>query len=212
MDDQGAYFVKYINKSENSQVRRTFACTDCDTEWTMWCERDAPFPECAICTQAAQPAVTSPALLTTKSQAVDIAQQTMEDMGYTDFNDNQRKGDIAFKPPSDPTTSEVEAMVRQSVEMSREMDVPKLSEAPTVPGGLSQAQMGANFWSGGMQTGPSAVPAEVQQTLIPAAQMGANIARAEGKDPIAMLHAKRPPLKLIVEASDTKVRGNVNVR
>lgn len=174
-------------------------CDVCNIEWSLWLPRDDPPPECAVCLLRASPAVTSPAVLTAKSKAVDIAQETMEEMGYTNFKDNQRAGDIAVMAPSAPTAAETHTIMQRSAEMARELEVPPLSTAPPAPGAISQEQMGAGFWQGS----PSApIPPQVQQQFTGAAIMGAHQARAEGADPIALLHSKRPPFKLNIMADD----------
>lgn len=200
--------MKYINNSEQSHVRRTYACDECGIEWVEWVTRDAPVPECFKCTLAARNAIGAPPTLGTHSQAVDIAWETAQAMGMTDMNDNQRVGDIAFKPPSGPTAAEMDAMAQASAEMAREMDVPRLSEVPQVgmngqpvQGGLTQAQMGAGFWGGGAG---SPMSPQAAGALVQSAQVGASIARREGADPIAMLHQKRRPLRVDVVASDHK--------
>jgi hypothetical protein len=147
-------------------------------------------------------------VLGTASKAVAIAWETAQAMGMTDMNDNQRKGDIAFVPPSPPTAAEIDAMNQRSAEMARELEVPQLSETPQmgingqpIAGGMTQAQMGAGFWAAG---GAQAVPQQAQAALIGAAQMGSQVARAEGRDPMAMLHHTRRPFRVEVVASDHK--------
>lgn len=195
---------RFIKRGEDTLTRRSFACDDCEIEWTVWLTRDAPYPECPVCEARAQAAVTSPALLTNKSKAVDIAQSVMEDMGYTDFNDNQRKGDIAVKTPPPPSTAEREELFQRSAEVARELEVPPLADNPTVPGGMSQADMARNFWQ---MSGAAPAPAAPAQTaLTTAAMAGARQARAEGYDPMALLHTKKPPFKLDVVADDRPSR------
>ena len=195
---------RFIKRGEDTLTRRSFACDECEIEWTVWLERDAPYPECPVCEAKAQAAVTSPAVLTTKSKAIDIAQETMEAMGYTDFNDNQRVGDIAVKTPPPMTTVDKESLMQRSAEVARELEVPPLADNPQVPGGLSQAAMAQNFWQMG-GTSP-AVPAPASTALTTAAMAGARQARAEGSDPMALLHAKKPPFKLDVVADDRPSR------
>ena len=197
--------MKFTLKSPNAQVRRTFACDDCNIEWTVWQERADPPPECPSCALAeARAAVTAPAILTNRSVAMKIAEANMESMGYTDFNTNQREGDVAYKAPSPTTTQEAEALIQQSAEMARELAVPPLSEAPQVPGGMSPAEMGRSFWKSG--GGQAPIPDQAAAALVGMAQMNAGLTRREGYDPMALLHAKRPPLHLDVVAADTPQR------
>ena len=199
---------RFIKRGEDSLTRRTFACDDCEIEWSQWLTREDPLPECPVCKEReARSAVTSPALLTNKSKAVDIAQDMMEEMGYTDFNDNQRKGDTAVKTPAPMGTAEREALMQVSAEMQREMEIALPSAAPQrdakgqpIEGAQSQASMADGFWQ---HTPHASAPSpQVQQALTGAAVLGARQARAEGADPMALLHAKKPPLKLNVVADD----------
>ena len=199
--------MKFINKSENSQVRRTFACDDCDLEWTMWRFRgDDTLPPCPSCAlDTARQAVTSPPILTTKSQAVDIAQEAMESMGYTNMKDNQRVGDTAVVAPSAPTAQEQHVMSQQAAEMMREFEsANQLSEVPQVPGGMSQAEMARDFFKG--------ADGNPMNPIVAGGIMGANVARREGRDPMALLHASKPPIDLQVVTSDTGVRGHMVVK
>lgn len=193
----------FKRRGEDSQVRRTFACGDCGLQWVLWQDRDEAPPDCPVCSTQAAAAVQAPALLSNKSKALDIAEDTMRSMGLTDMNDNLRTGDVAYKAESGPTTSERDALGQQTAELVREMNIPlpKLSEAPQAPGGLSQKDMGSGFWGGGGGLG-----GEQMKTLTAAANVGAQQARAEGVDPINLLHKDRRGVPLDVIASDRPKR------
>jgi hypothetical protein len=202
--------VKYINNSEQSLVRRTYACDECDIEWTQWVERDAPIPECPQCELNARNAVGAPPVLTTKSQAMDITYKAMEDMGYTNMADNQRQGDTAVVPPSAPTAEEVHVMTKEALEVQEAMGITRLSDAPQAgPGTMSQAEMGKNFWMG---AGGKPMSSQDSAQMIAGAGAGAAIARKEGRDPIAMIHEQKRPIDIMVEASDTGRRGPMVIR
>lgn len=199
--------MKFINNSESSQVRRTFACDDCDLEWTMWRFRgDDSLPLCPACQlDQTRKAVTAPPILTTKSQAVDIAQEAMEAMGYTNMRDNQRVGDTAVIAPSAPTAQESHVMNQQAAEMMREWEgANQLSTTPQVPGGMSQAEMARDFFKG--------ADGNPMNPVVAGGMLGAQVARHENRDPMAMLHAKKPPINLQVVTSDTGVRGPMVVK
>lgn len=193
----------YKYRGADSQVRRTFACTSCGIEWTLWQEREAVFPDCPMCALEARQAIAAPALLTDKARAVDFAQETMERMGYTDFNDNQRVGDIAVKAPSPVQTSEAGDMMQRAAELTRALEVPALSTVS--PGGVpSQAEMANSFWGGGMPGVPAALAPQVGAAFQGAAMANARLTRAEGFDPMALLHQKKPPFKLDIVAATNR--------
>lgn len=199
--------MKFINNSEQSQVRRTYACDACGLEWTMWRFRaDANVPECPACAlDQTRAAVTAPTVLTTKAQAVDIAQEAMEAMGYTDMKDNQRAGDVAAPSPQEPNAQERHVMSQQAAEMMREFEsANKLSETPQVPGGMSQADMGRDFFKG--------ADGNPMNPLTAGGVVGAHVARREGRDPMALLHQTKPPINLEVVTSDGAPRGPMVVK
>jgi len=193
----------FKKRGEDSQVRRTYACGDCGLEWVIWQIRSEGPPDCPVCAIQAESAITSPALLSNKARAVDIAEDTMRSFGLTDMNDNQRQGDIAYKAESAPTASEVDQQGQQAAELVRALSAevgPQLSEAPQVPGGLSQKEMGTRFWGGG--TVPATPQGQAMDALAGMARANAAATRAEGADPIALLHKDRPGIALDVVAAD----------
>lgn len=202
--------MNFINNSEQSQVRRTFACDACDLEWTMWRFRsDQTIPECPSCALTnTRAAVGAPAVMTTKSQAMDIAYEAMESMGYTDMKDNQRAGDTAVVTPSEPNAQERHVMSQGAAEMLREWEgANKLREQPQVPGGFSEAQMARDFFKGA-----DGRPMDQTNPIVAGGMVGAAVARQEGRDPMAILHTRKPPMNLQVVTSDTGVKGPMVVK
>lgn len=197
---------RFINKSQDTRVRRAFTCDSCELEWVMWRFRgDESVPECPACAlDTVRKTVGAPATLTTKSQAMDIAYESMESMGYTNMKDNQRAGDTAVVPPSQPTAQERHVMGQQEAEMMREWEATKPSEVPQVPGGISQADMVRDFFKG--------ADGNPMNPLVAGGVVGAHQARREQRDPMAMLHQTKPPIKLEVVTSDNGQRGPMVVK
>lgn len=160
-------------------VRRTYACDQCAHQWTeTTAKSDDPYPDCPGCGGASGWVPKGFAITTTKSKAMDIAQSAMEDMGHSDFRDNQRAGDIAAKGPAPMQTAEAEAITRSMIEHAKLEGDQANSIAPEL---MSQAQ---NFWGGG-------VPNMGQMTADPVRGVAAEAstaARDLGADPIALLH------------------------
>ena len=189
---------KYIEKSPNSLVRRTYRCDTCRIEWVEWVERGSVLPECAKCELEAVHKLGIPGVLTNKSRAVDFAQATAESMGLTDIADNQRPGDIAFKPDAPMATAERERLIRESIEAG--MPAPLEPDKQVLADNFFAAQQAVN-------TGNQAMDMIVQNSI---AMSGANaaVARNEGVDPVAMLHHDKTPMKLdVVSRADSD--GNI---
>lgn len=180
------------------QVRRIYRCTDCGHEfrWIHADETEDP-PGCPVCVAGAEkpPAFVPPmpALLTVKSKAIDYTQAMVEqDYGLTDFNDNMRAGDIAYKGPAPMHTAEREALTREMVAAGVPDHVP-----------MEHREAAANFWQG--NTGQAA---STLGSMTVAAQASA-AAKAQGVDPVGMLESASKsgnmPLKLnVVASSDAK--------
>lgn len=126
-------------------IRRTYACDECEYEWTVTCNyEDAP-PDCPFCEHASRREFKPIAIGTTKGKAVDYAQKMAEEtMGLTDIRDNQRIGDIAAVGPAPVQTAEAEKLTREAVEMARGLGV----QSPTLPPALQQ--QAESFWGGGV--------------------------------------------------------------
>ncbi len=163
-------------------VRRTYRCGDCQHVF-KWVHEgdDETHPNCPVCVSMDKPPAPAafvpplPGVLTTKSKAIDYTQSMVEqDMGLTNFADNQRVGDIGFKPPAPMHTAEREALTRELVAAGVPAHIP-MENAPAVN----------NFWQGNMTQAASTVGAP------DIAKIASAQARAQGVDPVGMLEAAR---------------------
>lgn len=189
---------KYTERSPNSQVRRTFACDACATEFTIWQKRDEEIPDCPICEVQAAHKIGLPGVLTNKSRAVDYTHRMAEEtFGLTNFNDNQRKGDIAFKPEAPLQTAERDKLMREMVEAG----APALNP--------DQRVLADNFFAAqqSVNTGNPSMDMVMQHAIGTTAQSAA-VARNDGVDPVGLLHQDRTPMKLdVISRADTE--GNI---
>src|SRR6516162_5916553 len=99
-----------------NMIYRTYQCIDCNYIFEIECEssstEDPPCPECDKVLDWV-PGMFS--IKTERSRAVDYTQKVIEeDYGLTDLKDNNREGDVAFKPPPPMHTHERET-VEQAV-------------------------------------------------------------------------------------------------
>ncbi|MGE3582798.1 MAG: hypothetical protein AB7J28_15445 [Hyphomonadaceae bacterium] len=185
-------------------VKRKYKCS-CGFAWEVLCDKRDPAPDCPECAvvgerdpeaeRAADEARlarmlesgTPPAVLTHKSRAIDYTQKMAEEsMGLTNMRDNSRPGDAAFMPESGPTTAEVDREVQKIAELARETAAAASAPVPDavrqVWGPQAQA---SQFWMNGAGIGaPSPAPGANVQMTAPAAAA----ARADGSDPVGLLH------------------------
>lgn len=86
-----------------------YLCTDCGTKIENYFKmsRDEPDPECPGCKAIAQKMPPLVSIGTMKGKAVDIAQNEVERMGFTNMKDNLREGDIAAPSLPPPMQSAV---------------------------------------------------------------------------------------------------------
>ena len=120
------------------------------------------------------------AIKTNASRAVEAAYAMAErDFGVTDIKDNLRQGDVPVKAPPPINTAEAEAMTRELVGAGavREDVAPHLQP------------MIRNFWGAGGGAGMAPAMAQQVAPMVQAAPAAAREARAEGSDPMAILHA-----------------------
>lgn len=155
----------------------TLLCDDCGLEFLQRGYEDGePLPDCPSCVRAS--ATQIPGMFnigTTKSKAIDFTQKMVErDYGLTDFADNQRAGDVAYKPESPMHTAESDALIR---------DMIAVGAAPVMPDHLQKAAQ--DFWS--PKPLAAMAPANAGQ-LMQAAGGAAALARSEGIDPVQLLH------------------------
>lgn len=157
-------------------IRRTFACTDCDFEWTVFCDYEDPLPDCPVCAHASRWQPMPVAIGTNKGKAVDYTQRMVEEtMGLTNFRDNQRPGDIAAMGPEPMQTAESERLTREAVEMARGLGG---VEQPPLPPALQQQV--ESFWGGGVNP-------NMAQVDMGAARASSSAAASEGVDALSIL-------------------------
>lgn len=186
--------MPWIDKSEHVLIRRRYRCDVCAFTFEMRHKSsDEPMPDCPKCVEAGAEVAgvayipPRPAIGTTKGKSIDLAQRIAEeDYGLTDFNDNQRVGDIAFKPPAPMHTAEREAEIRALMQAGVPADLPK-----------EHQEKAANFWQG--NAGGSA-----EQTIATQAvgKEASAKARDQGSEPLGILERGRAtgnmPFKLNV--------------
>lgn len=150
-------------------IRRTYKCEDCGDTFEVTCESNDPHADCPYCKVVMNWQPGNFAITTNKAKAVDLTQKIVEeDYGMSNLKDNNREGDVAYKPPSPQTTQEREAETRMMIEASQQIAKPAMH--PSTQG----------FWGGGA----GGAPPMVAQSLIAAAKTGPGA----GSDPISMLH------------------------
>lgn len=208
-------------RAQAATFKRRYRCDDCGLVFdSHHRSQDEPVPPCPRCpaeTPAPSYMPPMPALNTTKSKAIDLAQKMAEeDYGLTDINDNQRAGDIAFKAPAPMSTAEREAEIRAMVERDAQIAAP-LPHGPVMQDGsrgtvdaetrnvlVDPALQKENFWQGNaggsaeQTVGNSAVAAEASRQ-----------AARDGVDPVGILERGRKegnmPLRLNVVGAETEV-------
>lgn len=182
--------MPYVMKVRGAPVVivRRYACDDCEQEFEFSHHgRDEAPPDCPYCKAAeARNIPASFAINSNKAKAVDMAYQIAEeDYGMTNMRDNSREGDQAFVGPSPIQTSEREAIVQQMKDAAGpdalpEHLVPQVNE----------------FWKNSGQAQPMPPHIEqLHQQKVAEARMMAGAARADGSDPIELLHKAKPQTK-----------------
>jgi len=128
-------------------IIRTYECMDCRTIFEVTCESNDLDPSCPVCWPAIQLAsdkfnpdrpVHPPAMEwrpqsfnigTVKGKAVDAAQKIIEeDFQITNFNDQQREGDVAFRAEPE-TRQQREEKQKTSDQIRHAMNIPGVEEA-----------------------------------------------------------------------------------
>jgi DNA-directed RNA polymerase subunit RPC12/RpoP len=170
-------------------IRRTYGCNACNREWTLL--HDSSDETCTSCPYCGAGAGWRPKPLrikTNKSRAVDIAQQEMERMGHANFRDGNREGDVAAMGLAPQHTAEKEAMIRQTVQATREM-------ANAMTGTISPEMQASlkQFNSQSPATAPAAPPQGQVVPLNPQIMAQAKQATSEtksqnGGSPMELLH------------------------
>ena len=179
-------------RAKAARIRRTWECDVCEHRWfTVHNDGEAYDyePECPMCASLeASQQMPLPAVKTDVSRAVEFAVGMAErKLGVTNLNDNLKPGDVAAKLPPPIQGAESDAMAQELV---------NAGAAPEVAEHIKQGA--ASFWgaSVGMAKPTSPMAAAIgnliPQTPDAARAMvggGAQIARAEGVDPMSLLHA-----------------------
>lgn len=157
----------------------TYACDDCQIEFKGWRESDGPYPDCPRCGTKGGWAPQAPNIIGVKAKAIDYAQRVAEEtFGLTDMNDNNRPGDIVAKGPSPIQTSESEAITREFMAMTN---------APPEIAPHLQGYVKSFFGASEAANMPQANTLAQIQGAAPAAQE----ARAQGVDPVGLLHRSK---------------------
>ena len=152
-------------------IYRTYECIDCKTVFEVsHPSGDDPFPDCPTCSKVLEWRPQRFATKTNVSYAADVTQKILEtDYGLTDFNDNSRAGDIAYKAaPETQEQRDARKVLEDTAKMMQEQ-ARHQAASPTVKG----------FW-GGAQGAP---PAQIIQSALAGAKQG-----PKGIDPIKSLH------------------------
>ncbi len=213
---------KETERAAAVMFRRRFACDECHTQFEdRVADRTTPPPDCPTCVKAGAPATPAiyippkPAIGTFKAKVIDYTQRMAEeDYGLTDMNDNQRPGDIAFKPDSPVQTAQLESEIRQWAEMSTAI----AHATPALPGDTpnsdaklltSAAMQRENYWQGhqGETTTEQSIGASA------AAKAASDRAREQGVDPIGILERGRetgmmaPRYNVVASCTEEEAKG-----
>lgn len=88
------------------KVIRVLRCLGCGKRYKRVqdsTEDPAPCPDCGTAELPPPARIAAPAIVGTKSRAIDEAYRVAEaDYGFTNMNDGMKEGDTAFKPPPLP--------------------------------------------------------------------------------------------------------------
>lgn len=147
---------------------RIYRCPSCGKKYKRIEEGPAQNPPCPDC-GAAQiilpPRIAAPAIVGTKSRAVDEAYKiASEDYGLTNINDSGREGDTAFIPPPTPKPD------------------PRTIASPQL------------IW-GGVQPSAAALTMPGMPHLTAMGKQAAAVAKIEGRNPMQLLHQAKPKLQ-----------------
>lgn len=149
-----------------------YECRDCGHRFRRthnWGDPDPDCPRCGFIPAPVPQRIAAPAIIGTKARAVDIAQQIAEqDYGLTNMRDNLREGDTPFIEPPAPKV-----------------------EGPPTRQTLSRP---AFLWGGAAPASLAPVGGTSRAQLLQNATAASTMARAEGKDPMELLHRAKPKL------------------
>ncbi len=217
-------------------IRRIYSCSDCGHQFRALQDKSEPLlTDCPACATASASHDTeqerlegeerlqrmldsgvAPGVLTNKTRAMNTADKMREEMGFSDFNDSGRAGDIAAKAPSKPQGAEAEAMTREMLnagalkeEQAQEFNAAAKNLFQTGEGGFWEKDKKAKAGQpkmivpGGGMAVPQAPPVAA---IMPRAAANAQAARREGVDPISLLHANKAERKIRYQV-EAAVRG-----
>lgn len=146
---------------------RVFRCPDCNHKWKAESKLGFPEPDCPQCGFHPDPLpdrVCAPAIVGTRSKAVDQAWSiAQEDFGLTNMRDNTKEGETSIIMPPAPPANTI---------------------APN-----NRVQQSGGFMWGGIPDAPKG-KAPSQAT----AKGAAALANAEGRNAMKLLHEARPVL------------------
>jgi DNA-directed RNA polymerase subunit RPC12/RpoP len=161
---------------------RVYRCPDCGHKWrseTTRADYETDCPNCDFHVEALPDRIAAPAIVGTKSRAVDESYRIVsEDYELTNLRDNAKEGEASVILP----TSGSQEMAELAGAMA------------AVPDQNRSKQAGGFMWGGaqGQTAGPIQFPTGGP---IASARGGAAIANAEGRNPMKMLHEGRPKLR-----------------
>ena len=163
-------------------IYKTFACSDCDSIFEVFCESSDPDPDCPTCSKVLQWTPSKVSIGgSTEGKAVKIAQDIMEnDYGLTNFKDNNKPGDVGYIDPTRKTLAERDALGQRDAEIEREVRKTVEFSSPDIK---PELQRQADNFFGGQSV-------KIGQNSIPASQMIAagKIGPAADVNPINLLH------------------------
>jgi len=131
-------------------IIRTYACDDCGENFEVECESgDTGDPDCPNCTKVLQWIPARFNIGTHKGKAIDVTQKIIEeDFGLTNLNDNNREGDVAYRPTPVMQTDERDEIERQVREYAAQTTAPVPIPAANQPQQAQANQVHMNFWGG----------------------------------------------------------------
>lgn len=152
-----------------SRFIRTFRCLSCGRKWQRTQERTEPYPDCPSCGTAQiqlPERIAAPSIVTTKGRAIDVAYDIVSsDYGLTNLKDNAREGESSVVLPPTPP--------------------------PPDPRTITSPQM---IWGGAAPAG-NRVHLPSGADALALGRGAAALAKAEGKNPMQLLHSAKPKLQ-----------------
>jgi DNA-directed RNA polymerase subunit RPC12/RpoP len=156
-------------------IIRNYLCLDCGKEFEVTFDSsEEPDPDCPSCSKVLQWLPRGFNITGEKSKAVDYTQKMVEqDFGLTNMNDGSREGDVAYKAPSVPQTSERENIERAVREYVAQTTAPVALPQPPGAAPVTQSVWGAQ-------------PVTMQTQAVPSSAMLAGARQGPGSEVNAM--------------------------